>query len=81
MKHKQVVLNWRNVDPETNKRRWYHLHTSFDLWHKRIAICRWGRLEGQQNEQIYWYDNKKELRHILHRKIQARKHHGYETLS
>jgi predicted DNA-binding WGR domain protein len=80
MKTDQIILNWRNVDSATNKRRWYHLHTSHDLWGRPIVICRWGRIDGQQNEQIYWYKNKDGLRQIVHKKINARNKHDYIVL-
>ena len=72
MRPGQIILNWRNIDPTSNKRRWYHLHTSTDLWNKPIVICRWGRIDGQQNEQIHWYENKDELRRLVHQKIRSR---------
>lgn len=79
MKH-HVELNWRNIDPATNKRRWYHLHTAFDLWNRPVVICRWGRIDGQQSEQIHWYKSKPELRQIIHQKVLARKQHGYSLI-
>jgi predicted DNA-binding WGR domain protein len=77
MKQHQIVMNWRNVDLASNKRRWYHLHTSHDLWNRPIVICRWGRMDGQQQEQILWYANGDELRRIVHLKVRDRQHHGY----
>ena len=81
MNTKAVSLNWHNIDPNSNKRRWYHLHTSHDLWGQSIVICRWGRIGGQQQEHIYWYKNREELRKIIQRKIRTRKLHGYITLA
>jgi hypothetical protein len=80
MKRQRVVLNWRNVDPVTNKRRWYHLHTSLDLWNRPIVICRWGRIDRQQDEQIYWYQGQEELRRIIRAKLIIRKLHGYRIV-
>jgi predicted DNA-binding WGR domain protein len=80
MNIKAVSLNWHNIDPTTNKRRWYHLHTSKDLWGHSIVICRWGRIGGQQQEQIYWYSSRDELKMIIQHKVHKRKLHGYSAL-
>ena len=78
---KPLHLTWRSVDPATNRRRWYSLCTSRDLWGDVTVIHRWGRLGRQGREAIDWPADKAELRGIIQRVEKVRRQHGYVAMA
>ena len=74
-----MVLYFRNIDPEKNRRRHYLLTLQQDLLGQLVVVRRWGRIgaSGWQGCQTHLVHDDQEASRLIRETLNRRRRHGY----
>ena len=78
-----MVLYFRNIDPEKNRRRHYLLTVQRDLLGHLVVTRHWGRLGASswQGSLTTLVETPTAAAVLVHQVLQRRRQHGYELVA
>jgi len=68
---------WLAVHTARNRRRYYSLSLTTNLWGNLVAVRRWGRVGTRGREIHHRLDNVRQFRELAERIDHVRIRHGY----
>ena len=70
-------LEWKSVDPEKNRFRFYTVSLSMDLWGETFLVQHWGRI-GTKGQRKFVWGTPEELDKYVQGLLRQRELHGYQ---